>query len=98
MNQAPKDEAFWTAKTGIMQYNIMEMHHIDRVKLQFDIHLHKVNHQWNVKSWKDFAPKWRQMWKRRHQHVLQYPVAPFEMKPTQEYMICYRSITTPDLL
>lgn len=34
----PDDEVVWTAKIDIIRYNIMEMHHGDRVKLQFIMH------------------------------------------------------------
>ena len=34
----PEDAAIWTAKTAIIRFNIMEMHHSDRVKMQFGMH------------------------------------------------------------
>ncbi|XP_058726085.1 protein MAIN-LIKE 2-like [Vicia villosa] len=67
------DAAIWTARTCLILYNIIEMHHSDRFKLQFGMHqgipdppvdlgvwhLRRVNHQWNHPNWKDFAPEWR---------------------------------------
>ncbi|XP_058784701.1 protein MAIN-LIKE 1-like [Vicia villosa] len=106
-----KDAAIWTAKTTILRYNIVEMHHIDRVKLQFGMHqgipdpptdlgewhMKRVNHQWSVQTWKEFAPEWRRMWKNCSDHVLNLPVSDIEMKPSRQYMSWYKTVTTPDI-
>src|SRR3954470_3640706 len=106
-----QDAEIWTTKCCIIRYNIIEMHHSDRVMLQFGMrqripdppidvgrwHLKRVNHQWTHENWKDFAPEHRQMWKNRRQFVLNFPVSDHEMKPTAEYMSWYRTATSPNL-
>src|ERR1051325_480665 len=88
------------------------MHQSDRVKLQFGMHqeipgpplslepwhLKKVSHQWYERNWKAFAKEFRKMWKERAHYVLQFPVAPNEMKPTREYVDWYRANTNPEMI
>ncbi|XP_050889584.1 serine/threonine-protein phosphatase 7 long form homolog [Lathyrus oleraceus] len=108
----PEDAAVWTAKTAIMRFTTVEMHQSDRVKLQFGMHqdipgppmsmepwhLKKVSHQWYAQNWKEFAKDFRKMWKDRAHYVLQFPVAPNEMKPTREYVEWYRANTNPEMI
>ena len=109
----PEDAATWTAKTAIIRFNIVEIHHSDRVKMQFGMHqeipsdptclspwhLKRVDAQWGLTNWKDFAPKWCKMWQRRHRHVLQFPVFLNQgnMRHTNQYLSWYRSVSNPEM-
>ncbi|XP_050879493.1 extensin-2-like [Lathyrus oleraceus] len=95
-----------------MRFTTVEMHQSDRVKLQFGMHqeipgppmsmepwhLKKVSHQWYAQNWKEFTKEFRKMWKDRAHYVLQFPVAPNEMKPTREYVEWYRANTNPEMI
>ena len=62
------DAEVWTAKTAIIRFNIVEMHHNDRVKMLFGMfqdiprdpiyldpwHLRRVDAQWGYDNWKLF--------------------------------------------
>ncbi|XP_058775349.1 protein MAIN-LIKE 2-like [Vicia villosa] len=78
------DATVCTAKTPIIRFTTVEMHHSDRVKLQFGMHreipcppmcldpwhLKKVSNQWYRQNWKSFAKDFRKMWGRRSKNVI----------------------------
>ncbi|XP_058775324.1 uncharacterized protein LOC131649588 [Vicia villosa] len=108
------EAAIWTTKSPIIRFTTVEMHQSDRVKLQFGMHqgipdppepdclgrwhLAKVSEQWYVENYKTFAIDQRKIWARRSKYVLEFPVAPQEMKPTVEYVNWYRSVTNPEMI
>ena len=109
----PEDAAIWSAKTAIIRFNVVEMHHSDRVKMQFRMHqeipsdptclspwhLKRVDAQWGLTNWKDFAPEWCKMWQRRHRYVLQFPVFLIQgnMRHSDQYLSWYRSVSNPEM-
>lgn len=109
----PEDAEIWTAKTSIIRFNVVEMHHSDRVVMQFGMrqeipeaptclspwHQKRVDAQWTIDNWQNFAPNWVRMWRRRIRHVLQLPVFPAEhhMQHTRQYINWYRSVTNPEM-
>ncbi|CAI8593631.1 unnamed protein product, partial [Vicia faba] len=104
----PEDAAIWTAKTAIIWFNITELHHNDRVKMQeircdptslSPWHLKRVDTQWGVNNWKDFVPKWYKMWRMRNQYVLQFSVFLNQnsMRHTNQYIDWYISVANPEI-
>ena len=101
------DAAVWTTKTPIMRFTMVEMHQSDRVKLQFSMlqqiresptclgnwHKKRVDAQWDYSDWRDFAKEMCRQWRNRRQHFLNEPDI-HGVRPTQQYMAWFRSVTT----
>src|ERR1044072_5077078 len=115
LDHVPNDEdaEVWTAKTAIIRFNIVEMHHSDRVKMQFGMfqdiprdpicldpwHLKRVNAQWGLNNWRNFAREYCRMWKNRADHILQFPVSEDDeiMQHSRQYIAWYQTVTVPDM-
>ena len=107
------DAEVWTAKTVIIRFNIVEMHHSDRVKMQFGMlqdiprdpicldpwHLKRVDAQWGYDNWKTFSREFCRMWKNRQDHVLEFPVYEDNeiMQHSPQYIAWYRSVTNLEM-
>src|SRR3954469_11838965 len=108
-----EDMEIWTAKTAIIRFNVVEMHQSDRVKMQFGMlqdipsdptcldpwHQKRVDAQWDIVHWQNFAPEFCRMWRRRARHVLLFPIFPDEhpMQHTRQYMSWYKMVTNPEM-
>ncbi|CAK8530400.1 unnamed protein product [Lathyrus sativus] len=104
---SPDDAAVWTSKTPIIRFTTVEMHQSDRVKLQFGMHQDipdapvdlgqwhqkRVDAQWSVSDWKEFAKELHIHWKRRRQYVLTDRIV-HGARPSLQYMTWFRSVTT----
>ncbi|XP_058784550.1 protein MAIN-LIKE 2-like [Vicia villosa] len=76
----PTDSDVWSSKTFIISFTYVEMHHSDRVKLQFGIkqgipgpptcmeeyHKSQLSDQWPYDDWKDHYKNERRQWHNRH--------------------------------
>ncbi|CAK8561135.1 unnamed protein product [Lathyrus sativus] len=103
----PDDAAVWTAKTPIIRFTTVEMHQSDRVKLQFGMHQDipdapvdlgkwhqkRVDAQWMIGDWKEFAKELRVLWKRRRQYVLTDSIV-HGARPSLQYMTWFSSVMT----
>ncbi|CAK8542064.1 unnamed protein product [Lathyrus sativus] len=103
----PNDVAVWTSRTPIIRFTTVEMHQSDRVKLQFGMHQNipdapvelgqwhqkRVDSQWSVSDWKEFAKELCKHRKRRRQHVLTDRIV-HGARPSLQYMTWFRSVTT----
>ncbi|CAK8570758.1 unnamed protein product [Lathyrus sativus] len=106
-DEDPTESDMWSSTTFIISFTIVEMHHSDRVKLQFRIkqdipgpptcmdryHKSAANDQWKFDDWRDHNSQEQQHWMNRRRTVLQGNVMDAECKPSREYMSWYRSVT-----
>ncbi|XP_058775807.1 protein MAIN-LIKE 2-like [Vicia villosa] len=104
----PTDSDVWSSKTFIISFTYVEMHHSDRVKLQFGIkqgipgpptcmeeyHKSQLSDQWPYDDWKDHYKNERRQWHNRHKTVLQGEIMPQECKPSPNYMSWYKVLNT----
>ncbi|XP_058722314.1 protein MAIN-LIKE 2-like [Vicia villosa] len=103
----PTDSGVWSSKTFIISFTYVEMHHSDRVKLQFGIkqgipdpptcmeeyHKSQLSDQWPYDDWKDHYKNERRQWHNRHKTVLQGEIMPQECKPSPDYMSWYATVS-----
>ncbi|CAK8533946.1 unnamed protein product [Lathyrus sativus] len=106
-DEDPTESDMWSSTTFIFSFTYVEMHHSDRVKLQFGIkqdipgpptcmemyHKSTANDQWKFDNWRDHNIQEHQHWINCRRTVLRGNVMDTECKPSREYMRWYRSVT-----
>ena len=92
----PPDAEVWTAKTTLIRFTTVEMHHSDHVKLQFGMsqgipdpptclgqwHLLRVADQWGLNDLRDFVKNQCCQWRHRRELVLRELILQDDLKPT----------------
>lgn len=106
-DEDPTESDMWSSTMVLICFTYVEIHHSDRVKLQFGIQQDimgplrsmeayrksRTSDQWKFPNWKDHYRQEHQEWKNYCNTVLQGHVMTTECKPNKEYIDWFKYVT-----